>query len=65
MTCTCPFIKVGGEATESRNWDPECDRHGVKSAWYQSPEQIEKRERDSARLRDLQHQAREARENLL
>jgi len=61
MTCTCGRIKVGGEVTEQRNWSPECEEHGLGSAWYASAEQVERRRAQSDRLRDLQRQAREAR----
>ena len=39
--------------TESRNWNPDCEEHGVDSEWWQSPEQVAKREDASRRLREL------------
>jgi hypothetical protein len=60
--CKCGRIKIGSEATESRNWNPDCPTHGTASSWWNSPEQVEKRAADSARLLDLQRQAREARQ---
>lgn len=61
MTCTCGRIKVGGRLTESRNWSPDCPEHGLISEWYNSEVQKTKRREASARLRDLQRRAREAR----
>lgn len=61
MSCTCGRIKVGGRPTASRNWNPDCDDHGVGSEWYNSPEQKAKRAARSEELRDLQRRAREAR----
>lgn len=60
-TCICARIKVGMTTTDQRNWNPDCPDHGVDSAWWKSPEQVEKREADSRRLRDLQMRARAAR----
>ena len=59
--CVCGHIKIGSEVTELRNWNPDCPEHGVSSTWYRSPEQMEKRRAQDERLRDLQRQAREAR----
>lgn len=58
--CTCGRMSVGN----GRNWSPDCAEHGLKSEWWSSPEQIAKREEQSRRLRDLQEQARKAREAL-
>jgi hypothetical protein len=60
-TCTCPYLKVGGRPTESRNWNPDCAEHGLQSEWFQSDEQKRKREAQSIVLRGLQAQARAAR----
>lgn len=60
--CRCGRLKVGFTVTESRNWNPDCPQHGTKSTWYRSPEQVAKRQAQDERLRDLQRQAREARE---
>ena len=43
-TCTCGRIKVGNEVTELRNWNPDCAEHGTDSAWWNSPEQVAKRQ---------------------
>lgn len=59
--CRCARIKVGMTVTDSRNWNPDCPAHGIKSEWYRSDEQVAKRERDRAHLRDLQQRARDAR----
>lgn len=61
MTCTCKIVYVGGQQTDSRDWSPDCPEHGTESPWWNSPTQIEKRKRDSERLRRLQLQARDAR----
>ena len=60
--CTCPFLMLGSERTEARNWDPDCPEHGVASAWYRSPEQVALRSARSRRLRDIQETARLARQ---
>jgi hypothetical protein len=60
--CRCGRIKIGSEVTEHRNWNPDCTEHGVTSNWYRSPEQVAKRQGQDDRLRDLQRQAREARQ---
>jgi hypothetical protein len=57
VTCTCARMSIG----DSRNWNPDCPEHGVESDWWNSPEQVAKREERNARMRDLQAQAREAR----
>lgn len=59
--CTCGRIRVGNNLTEARNWNPDCEEHGRDSDWWNSPEQVAARERQSERLRDLQEQARRAR----
>jgi hypothetical protein len=60
--CSCGKIRIGMEITEHRNWSPDCPEHGLDSEWYRSPEQVQKREEQNARLLDLQRQAREARQ---
>lgn len=59
--CTCGRIMLKGEDSGSRSLDPDCPVHGENSAWYSSPEQVERRR--SQRLRDLYNQARIARQN--
>lgn len=61
MTCKCARIKIGFEVTENRNWNPDCEEHGVSSDWYNSDEQRAKRDKQNAELRDLQARARNAR----
>lgn len=61
MACTCGRIKIGFEVTELRNWNPDCEAHGIGSDWYHSPEQVTKRETQNDRLKDLYRQVREAR----
>jgi len=61
VTCTCGRIKVGWEVTQLRNCNPDCEEHGVGTAWYTEPERVAKRQRDNERLIDLQLRAREAR----
>ena len=60
-TCSCGRISVGGEATDLRNWHPDCGEHGLASEWYRSPAQVSKREVQNERLRDLQAKASAAR----
>lgn len=55
--CRCYTLKVGGKPTAAREWNPDCPEHGVMSAWWNSDEQVAKREADSIRLRDLQLEA--------
>ncbi len=59
--CSCGRLRIGHEVTEHRNWSPDCLAHGLGSPWYESPEQVAKREAQNDRLRDLQRQATEAR----
>jgi hypothetical protein len=61
--CTCGHIAIGMEVTDIRNWHPDCPEHGLKSAWYKSPEQVTRRAEENARLREMYakvHAAREA-----
>ena len=60
-SCRCGRIMLGSEATEHRNWNPDCPEHGLESDWWKSSEQVEKRRVDSERLRNLWAQARAAR----
>lgn len=59
--CSCSRIMVGRWDSGSRNWDPYCPEHGLRSEWWNSDEQTAKRAENNARLRDLQLRAREAR----
>lgn len=60
--CTCRRIMLRGEDSGSRSLDPVCPEHGEQSTWYNSPEQVERREQRRQRLRDLYTQAKDARE---
>lgn len=61
MTCSCGRIVLGLKTTEHRNWNPECEEHGLDSEWFNSAEQRAKRKAQNDNLRDLQRQANEAR----
>jgi len=61
--CGCGRVFLGGMPTGSRNWDAHCPVHGIESTWYNSPEQIAKRQDDQDRLRELQLRAAEMRKN--
>jgi hypothetical protein len=52
--CTCGRISVGLEVTEHRNWNPDCIVHGINSEWYNTDEQIQRRDEQNRRLRELQ-----------
>lgn len=56
-TCTCARLSVG----DSRNWNPDCVEHGLGSEWWNSQKEVARRNAQTARLRDLQRRAREAR----
>jgi hypothetical protein len=60
--CRCGRIMIDREAVGARNWNPDCPEHGTHSEWWSSPEQVERRGAQSAHLRDLQAQARAARQ---
>jgi len=62
VTCTCGRIAIGMQVTEQRNWNPDCEEHGVDSDWYNSETQRVKRAAARERTIDLQRRAREARE---
>lgn len=61
MDCTCGRIKIGMKVTEQRNWHPACREHGLGTAWWNSPEQVAKREAQAVRSADLQARAKAAR----
>lgn len=52
--CTCPYIKLGSEQTDARNWNPDCPEHGTDSEWYRSEAQVLHRQIDSIKLRMIQ-----------
>jgi hypothetical protein len=52
-TCTCSRLRVGTQLSDARNLNPDCPEHGFNSVWYNSAEQVEKREERSQRLRKL------------
>ena len=58
MTCVCGELKIGSELTGAKNWDPECEQHGLVSEWWNSDAVRAKREIDSDRLSRLQELAR-------
>jgi hypothetical protein len=60
--CTCGRIMLGHTDSGSRNWNPDCEEHGVNSAWYNSETQMVKRAAARERTIDLQRRAREARQ---
>ena len=63
-TCTCSYIKIGTTLSDSKNLNPECPEHGYDSLWFNSTEQVKKREERSQRLRELYDARRKAREKL-
>jgi len=60
--CRCGRIAVGMTVTNNRNWNGDCPEHGLTSAWWNSPAQVARRQKQNAELRDLYQQARQARE---
>lgn len=54
MQCTCPHLKIGTKVLESRNWNPDCEEHGVDSAWYNSEEETKIRNAQRERTTALQ-----------
>ncbi len=62
--CTCSYIQIGTKTSNNKNLNPDCPLHGTDSVWYNSPEQVKKRDERSQRLRELYDAARKARENL-
>jgi len=61
--CICSHIQIGTKTSNAKNLNPDCPLHGTDSVWYNSPEQVKKREERSQRLRELYDTARKAREN--
>ncbi len=61
MDCNCGRLMIGSHATNTLNWNPDCHRHGTESAWWNSPEQVEKRSQENEHLRTLQAEARRRR----
>jgi hypothetical protein len=61
--CTCSSIQIGTKTSNTKNLNPDCPLHGTDSLWYNSPEQVKKRDERSQRLRELYDAARKAREN--
>ena len=61
--CICSHIQIGTKTSNAKNLNPDCPLHGIDSMWYNSPEQVKKREERSQRLRELYDAARKAREN--
>jgi hypothetical protein len=59
--CTCGHIRIGTKASDHRSWSPDCPAHGVASQWYNSAEQVERREQQRIRLKALQMEAAAAR----
>lgn len=64
MQCSCGRVFVGMHDTGTTNWRPECQMHGVGSAWYNSDEQVEKRRKQREELVELYAKAREARQKV-
>ena len=60
-TCTCGRIKIGLEVTDARNWNPDCTEHGANSEWWNSPEQVAKRDEQRMTLLVLYAKGRAAR----
>ncbi len=60
--CTCAEVYVGSQPSGSFNWNPDCLQHNTKSEWWNSPEQVARRDEQSDRLRVLQIKAHAARE---
>jgi hypothetical protein len=59
--CTCGQIKIGTKSSDHRNWRASCPIHGAASKWYNSAEQVERREQQRIRLKALQMEAAAAR----
>jgi hypothetical protein len=59
--CTCGHIRIGMRASDHCSWSPDCAAHGVASQWYNSAEQVERREQQRIRLKALQMEATAAR----
>lgn len=61
MRCTCGRVVVGMKVTNNRNWDPDCIHHGTESRWWNSPEEVARREAQRQQLEELWAKAREKR----
>lgn len=59
--CTCGRIRIGTEVSDHLAWRSTCPIHGAASKWYNSPEQVERREQQRIRLMALQMKAAAAR----
>lgn len=59
--CRCKPLKIQGELTGQREWNPACPFHGIHTDWYRSAEQMARREAERQALRDLQAKAAAAR----
>lgn len=57
-SCNCSSIQIGTKTSEHKNLNPNCPLHGFNSDWYQSKEQVERRQKQSERLKALQLQAK-------
>ena len=44
MRCTCRQGNAGQTTFANRNWDPDCIHHGTESKWWNSPEEVARRE---------------------
>lgn len=61
MSCTCHRLAVGLEPTDSYDWSPGCEEHGVRSAWYNVPQRRRERWAHKVQLVELQLKAAIAR----
>jgi hypothetical protein len=59
--CTCSRIRIGTEVSDHLAWRSGCPVHGAASQWYNSPEQVERRDQQRIRLKALQMEAAAAR----
>lgn len=57
MTCTCPHLAIGTEILKQKNWNPDCEEHGVDSAWYNSEKETSIRNARRERTMALQQLA--------
>ena len=62
MSCSCPHLMLGSERLEQKNWNPDCEEHGLDSEWWNSDEEVERRRTDLIRRRELFRRARDSRE---
>ena len=56
---------LGSKRTENKNWNPDCEEHGLESEWYNNPIQIQQREESKNRSIQLQRLARQRREDTI